>query len=348
MCAAMNMFVIMSRHVPGKSNLIADTLSRLQIRRTSPGSKPPAMPGPTSIGGILEVGRVVADLWEAALAPSTLKTYHTGYNTFVQFLPKAGLINSVNLAGMCVTEDLLIQFVAYCHSINLTYTTIKLYVCGIRFMCMKNNITYPNSAKLNRMQAILGGVKRTNIKVTKPRHPDTFDILKALSVYLRSNATSFGNLMLETVCIVAFYGFLRCGDFTVKCYFDRNINLYVQDLVIADEYVLLRLRTSKTDPFREGITLKLFKTDNSICPYVACCKYVEARQQQNPSQDDPLFVDENDKVLTRNVFIEKFKHVLECLGINSNEYNGHSFRIGAATSASTAHVQDHLIKILGR
>lgn len=39
-----------------------------------------------------------------------------------------------------------------------------------------------------------------------------------------------------------------------------------------------------------------------------------------------------------------FKHTLECIGIDSSRYNGHSFRIGAAT----VHMEDHLIKVLGR
>lgn len=33
MCAAINEFVVMSQHVPGRKNLIADSLSRLQMRQ---------------------------------------------------------------------------------------------------------------------------------------------------------------------------------------------------------------------------------------------------------------------------------------------------------------------------
>jgi hypothetical protein len=35
-------------------------------------------------------------------------------------------------------------------------------------------------------------------------------------------------------------------------------------------------------------------------------------------------------------------------GYNSTLYNGHSFRIGASTSAWSVNIQDHLIKTLGR
>ncbi|CAC5393135.1 unnamed protein product [Mytilus coruscus] len=34
-------------------------------------------------------------------------------------------------------------------------------------------------------------------------------------------------------------------------------------------------------------------------------------------------------------------------GFNPDHYNGHSLRIGAATTASKAHIEDHLVKVLG-
>ncbi|XP_021355998.1 uncharacterized protein LOC110452048 [Mizuhopecten yessoensis] len=291
---------------------------------------------------------VVDDLWETAIAPSTKHAYDTGFNTFIRFLLMAGIINSVNLADMNVTENILIYFVAHCHNINLAYSTIKLYLCGIRFMCLKNDIPYPNNTNLCRMHAVLGGVKRTRRKVNRPRYPITFNILRDTCKYLRKNMNSFEDLMLETVCIVAFFAFLRCGEFTVNKQFDHNINLCFNDLIIANEHVLLNLKKSKTDPFREGVTLKLFKNGSEICPYVACCKYMAARQCQNPAPDDPLFVIASGQALTRTVFIARFRHVLECLGINSDCYNGHSFRIGAATTSSLVYLPDHLIKVLGR
>ncbi|XP_033750488.1 uncharacterized protein LOC117334792 [Pecten maximus] len=254
----------------------------------------------------------------------------------------------VNYSDMSVTEDMLIYFVAHCHNSNLSYATIKLYLCGIRFMCLQKDIPYPSNANLARMQAVLGGVKRGRVKTVKPRYPITFNILRNICGYLRKNSNSFCDLMLETACTIAFFGFLRCGEFTVKSNFDSNDNLCVEDMTIANDYVLLYLKKSKTDPFREGIMLKIFKTNKFVCPHCVCSKYMESRQRQTPSPKDPLFVTVGGQPLTRTVFITKLRHVLECLNINSDLYNGHSFRIGAATSAAAVHIEDHLIKVLGR
>lgn len=186
-----------------------------------------------------------------------------------------------------------------------------------------------------------------NVKSVRPRHPITFNILQKVCVYLRQQPFSFTNLMLETACTVAFFGFLRCGEFTTAR-FDPHTDLCIGDLSLTDDCVYLFLKKSKTDPFRDGVRLKLFKNNKIVCPYSICCKYLSARHKQTTSSTDPLFVMDNGQALSRVCFITEFRRVLELLDINSDLYNGHSFRIGAATSAAAAHVEDHLIKVLGR
>ena len=76
-------------------------------------------------------------------------------------------------------------------------------------------------------------------------------------------------------------------------------------------------------------------------------KYIQHRLSQGAHSFSPLFVDSDLTVLTRNRFIGYVHHLLSRLGTDVSRYNGHSFRIGAATSAA-AGVEDHLIQLLGR
>ena len=46
--------------------------------------------------------------------------------------------------------------------------------------------------------------------------------------------------------------------------------------------------------------------------------------------------------------MEKMKTLITRLGKDQTVFNGHSFRIGAATAAAAARVEDHLIQTLGR
>ncbi|XP_069103001.1 uncharacterized protein [Argopecten irradians] len=330
-----------------QGNRPAGNLSDPEVPSTSSPGQPSTLPGPPTRQGDLELDSVVNSLWTAAIAPSTRQTYTTGFNIYLRFLLLTGIVQTLCSSHVFpVSEDLLLRFVAHCFGVlHLSYATIKLYLCGIRFCCLEKNISHPSASELPRLHAILNGVKRMQVRKPITRYPVTFSVLKQVCEYLRKQPT---DLMLETACTIAFFGFLRCGEFTVKSRFDPNSDLCVSDLTLSTDCALLTLKHSKTDPFRQGITIKLFTTGNSICPYQVCCKYLKHRLESHPAASEPLFISEQGQILTRSLFISKFRHVLECIGINSAMYNGHSFRIGAATTAAQVHMEDHMIKTLGR
>ncbi|CAC5392058.1 unnamed protein product [Mytilus coruscus] len=170
----------------------------------------------------------------------------------------------------------------------------------------------------------------------KPRLPITFQVLGRICNSLRAGVFS-----TFTDCI--------CGEFTVSKHFDSTVNLSVTDVEILDSYAILHLKTSKTDPFRKGVSIQLHKSDHTICPFSVVQKYIANRKGREASCfSDPLFVKDNGSVLDRDFFIRSLRHVLDICGYNSSLYNGHSFRIGASTSAGSVNIQDHLIKTFGR
>ena len=61
----------------------------------------------------------------------------------------------------------------------------------------------------------------------------------------------------------------------------------------------------------------------------------------------PLFRHETGLPLTRSSLVTWLKDAVARLGLEGN-YSGHSFRIGAATTAAAVVIPDHLIKTLGR
>lgn len=119
-------------------------------------------------------------------------------------------------------------------------------------------------------------------------------------------------------------------------------------MCILENCVHLKLKISKTDPFRQGVVIKLFQTNNTICPLRSCSNYIKHRLQESATPQDPLFIDENNLALSRSKFLSLLKHALSCVGYDSTLYSGHSFRIGAATTAGNVHIEDHIIKLLGR
>lgn len=165
------------------------------------------MQSASSSTSVIELDNVVSQLWEAAISTGKRKNYETGFRTYTSFLLLTGVVAYILTGCVPVNEQLLLLFVAYCTSrLHISYSTIKLYMCGIRFKCLELNIDYPDLTKLRRLKAILNGVKRTYKTKPKPRYPITFDILKKVCLWLRQDS-SYEDLLLETMCTVAFFGF---------------------------------------------------------------------------------------------------------------------------------------------
>ncbi|VDI83468.1 Hypothetical predicted protein [Mytilus galloprovincialis] len=172
-------------------------------------------------------------------------------------------------------------------------------------------------------------------------------ILKDICQFLRKGYyTPYVDILLEGACVTAYFGFLRCGEFTVLHSFDSECNVSIEDIRFLKDKVTFHLKASKTDPFREGVDIHLFVSGASVCPVLSLERYMDfrARKFKDSKSQDAFFVMENRKALTRNYFISSLKNILAVLGYNSALYNGHSFRIGASTTAENLDGQINLYK----
>ena len=115
------------------------------------------------------------------------------------------------------------------------------------------------------------------------------------------------------------------------------------DSLVSPTCFKVRIKCSKTDPFRAGCDIYLGRGVDSVCPIVALGNYLSRRG----STPGPLFLFSNGRPLTRQQLSSSVQAILHAAGY-SGSYSGHSFRIGAATTAAARGVLDHLIKTLGR
>lgn len=116
------------------------------------------------------------------------------------------------------------------------------------------------------------------------------------------------------------------------------------DNVRAPRVLEVRIKASKTDPFRKGVSVFLGTTDCDLCPVAAILGYM-VRWGANPGA---FFRFEDGKLLTRDRLVTRMREGLAQVGVNAAAYAGHSFRVGAATTAAQQGVPDSLIKMLGR
>ena len=149
---------------------------------------------------------------------------------------------------------------------------------------------------------------------------------------------------------LAFFGFLRSIEFTVPSQgtYDSEVHLSLRDIAVDNKANPLLLQVtieqSKTDPFRQGVTLYLGRTHFPICPVTAVLPYLAVRGNKH----GPLFVLKDGRMLTRQLFSSFLQDILGKLQLNESHFNTHSFRIGAATTAKEAGIDDTNIRMLGR
>ena len=291
---------------------------------------------------------IVHRLLQQALAPSTLRSYEIAQRRYLTFCTK------INISPFPVNETSLCRYVANLANDKLRFQTIKCYLSAIRYLQIMSGFGDPYMASMPILEYLLKGVKRDQAKQnpesTRSRLPITPAILRSLRSELDKESTKWNNIMLWAACCTCFFGFLRSGEITVPSQgdYDSSAHLSYGDVTFDSEHsptmAQINIKASKTDPFRKGVTICVGRTDNDLCPVAALAAYTTIRG----TNDGPFFVLENRAPLTREQFVKMIKGKLSAAGINPSCYSGHSFRIGAATTAAACGVEDSLIQTLGR
>ena len=224
---------------------------------------------------------------------------------------------------------------------------------GIRYFriqanptCMAPSLHSPN------INLIIKGIKRINSATvpTRVRLLITVTLMGRIKSSLSAKPHQWENLMVWAACCTGFLGFLRCAEFVTldNTHFDPKVHLSISDLeyVHSDTQpnISLEIKASKTDQFRQGTTVMLGATKTEVCPVAAILDYLGTRG----NTPGPLFINSDGSPLRRRQFVLSVQRALGQAGVNGELFTGHSFRIGAATSANQAGVPETTIKILGR
>ena len=130
--------------------------------------------------------------------------------------------------------------------------------------------------------------------------------------------------------------------------YDSSTHLNMGDVsvnsVANPSVVKVQIKASKTDQFRRGLVVYVGRTDNNQCPVAAILAYIARRGTDSGF----FFRFEDGRLLTKDRFVAAVRRALSEAGIDASAYSGHSFRIGAATTAGKKGVSAEKIKTLGR
>ena len=148
---------------------------------------------------------------------------------------------------------------------------------------------------------------------------------------------------------MCFFGFLQSDEIVVPAdsAYDRAVHLSGGDVRVDNttdpQYLEVHIKASKADPFRHGVSIYLGRSQADLCPVSAVLAYMVLRG----ATPGPFFFFADGSYLTRDRFVVSVRAALRMQEVDDSRYSGHSFRIGAATTAALRGLLDTLIKTLG-
>ena len=209
-----------------------------------------------------------------------------------------------------------------------------------------------------RLQCLVRGIKYFHAShkaiPLRERLPITRDILLRLLESL--DQRSHSEATLYTAFCLAFAALLRIGEFTRE-HHQWPLGTSLAGMPHAGLHItfdfedpngdhpdrlFFTLPASKTDPFRQGITVTVAAANDCACAVSAL--HLLFTRWPSPPDTQLFMLGQNSKTpesaFNRRTAVDALRGCLTSAGIPGS-YSGHSFRYGAATSARAAGVADH-------
>ena len=289
----------------------------------------------------------MAELFQKGIVPLTKRTYGSAKGRYI------GCCRRLGRPPLPTSEARLCQFVALLAREGLAHGSIRGYLSAVQHLQREAGWGDPGMGSMAKLEQVLRGVKRLRAeegKQKQQRKPMTLAVMGALRTSWSRTPVGRDSRMLWATATLCFFGFFRSGEVTIPSMggFDKGAHLCWEDIATDSltKPTLLRdhLKASKTDQARKGCTLVVGSTGDKMCPVAAVLEFMAEAGPRN----GPLFQYDSGKSLTQTGLVAEVKAVLERGGVCSKGYSGHSFQIGAATTAVEAGVSEAVIQQLGR
>ena len=235
---------------------------------------------------------------------------------------------------------------------GLAIQSIKTYVAAVKHENVASG--NPDLVQTPRLRQVLQGAHRLQGSLRKScpraRLPISLHLLKQLKVAWSGHLQEFKWCALWAATTLCFFGFFRSGEITIPTLvaFNSSIHLSWGDVAVdsieSPTCARIHLKRSKCDQMGKGVDIYVGTTGDELCPVTALLAYIAKRGTTLGA----FFLSEPGTPLTKGSFVVGVREGLHLLGVDERLYAGHSFRIGAATTAAQVGMEESLIQKLGR
>lgn len=273
-------------------------------------------------------------------ADNTSKKYINCFKRFEEFCTIKGFISKpANAIHVAIYLTELLDRNVSCSVISAAFYSIKW---------IHNINNFPDPTENSFVKNLLEAAKRLRSAPVKKKDIIDTDLLQKLCDSYK-NSDDLADLRDLSMILLGYAGFLRFSEIS---------ELQCSDVKFEENHLVLNIRKSKTDIYREGNEVLIVKGSTSACPYVMLRKYLETSHQSLESNDylfKPIcrskhtcHVLQKRKKLSytraRECIVSKLKIVAPNLNLGI-----HSLRASGASAAANAEgVTDRCIKRHGR
>ena len=174
-----------------------------------------------------------------------------------------------------VTLQSLSKFIAYLSIKGYSAATARSYIASISYKCKAADM--PDVTKSFTVSKLLEGFRRSH-STTDGRLPITVDILKEIIKLLPIIcSTSYEATLFSVASSLAFYAFLRIGEFTLSNGNSRDTIISRSDVQLSQNTIKLLIRSSKTDQYKQGTCIEMFSVSDQTCPVHWTREFLEIR-----------------------------------------------------------------------
>jgi hypothetical protein len=237
----------------------------------------------TNITLIADVARG-RQLVSGGVQKSSTKVYRAAWNKFCDF--RASRV----IRDLPISEEVILAFIAHLfHDCRFKASSVVSYLAGVRSVALEHGMQLDiySPAVRRAVRAV-----RLNSDPPKSKLPITTDILRRM--YNCFHIADPLERAYWTCCVVLFFGLFRAGELLPA---DHEYAVRWSDIDFARHesmgyYASIRLRKSKTDPFRQGVNVYLPCVQDVTCPVchlwiLASCQMLEALTKCSPSTAIP-------------------------------------------------------------
>ena len=236
----------------------------------------------------------------------------------------------------------VVSFIAFCFKKGYASSSITSALSAVSYIHKMHNLNDPTATFVVRK--LLHGAAKLRPSCDQ-RAPVTKVILHDL---VRSaphiSICYYNGVLISAMYLLAFHAFLRIGEIAVTSTAQSSCVLQLNQISLSSDKCTVVFHSYKHYQGPPVYLVIPAHADSSFCPIKAVRAYLAVRR----NAPGPLFIFPGGAPVTKTFFGDQLKKSLAWAGLSSECYKGHSFRIGAATTAAMQGISDEEIQRMGR